>query len=247
MARRDGVLVVAGPWHDMDHARLELLTLMAEHEGLRVRVAEGYAPAMLDTADLLVTYTCDVMPDDAGLDALERFLARGGRWFALHATNARLVLEQGAPVRCPPLPPRLRAMLGSQFAAHPAPARFKVSTAAPDHPLVAGVGAFFVEDELYLQDVDTGATVLLTCAFTGRTPLFARADWDEPAHPVMSLRDHGPGGVLYLTLGHTRGRHDMRPLTDAYPFVERGSWPHPVFRDLLRRGLLWAMRAAPYA
>lgn len=244
MTRRDAVLIAAGPWHDMDHARLELLTLMAEHADLRVRVAETYDAAMLDGADLIVTYTCDVMPDDAALDALDRLMARGGRWFALHGTNARLVLEPGAPVRCPPLPARMRALLGSQFAAHPPIARFKVTNAAPDQPLVAGIGTFHVEDELYLQDIDPGGTVLLTCAFTGRTPAFERADWDEPAHPVMILRDHRPGAVLYLTLGHTRGPHDMRPLTDAYPFVERGAWPHPVFRALLRRGIRWAMGAS---
>ena len=35
-------LVVGGQYHDMDYARLELLKLLAEHEHMRVHVAEDY-------------------------------------------------------------------------------------------------------------------------------------------------------------------------------------------------------------
>jgi len=42
--------------------------------------------------------------------------------------------------------------------------------------------------------------------------------------------------VLYCTLGHCRGKYDMRPMIDEYPAVERGSWKLPVYHELLRRG-----------
>ena len=53
-------------------------------------------------------------------------------------------------------------------------------------------------------------------------------------HPV------GGGCVLYLTLGHCRGKCDMRPLMDEYPVVERGAWELPVYHELLERGIRWA-------
>jgi hypothetical protein len=34
----------------------------------------------------------------------------------------------------------------------------------------------------------------------------------------------------------------MQPLMAEYPHVERGSWPVPAFRELLRRGVRWATR-----
>ncbi len=71
--------------------------------------------------------------------------------------------------------------------------------------------------------------------------MFARADWPDAEHQVMYLRKYGGGEVLYLSLGHARGRYDMRPLSDRYPFVERGAWALPVFHDLLRRGIRWAI------
>jgi hypothetical protein len=33
----------------------------------------------------------------------------------------------------------------------------------------------------------------------------------------------------------------MQPLMDYYPRIERGSWELPIFYDLLRRGLRWAL------
>jgi hypothetical protein len=56
----------------------------------------------------------------------------------------------------------------------------------------------------------------------------------------MYLHPFGAGEVLYLTLGHCRGKYDMRPLIAEYPRVERCSWQLPVFYELLRRGLRWA-------
>jgi hypothetical protein len=46
--------------------------------------------------------------------------------------------------------------------------------------------------------------------------------------------------VLYNTLGHCRGHYDMVPVVDYYPNIERGSWEHPAYYELLRRSLRWA-------
>ena len=89
-------LVCGGAWHDMDFARCELLKLLGEHPQLRVRVAEDYSNlTALAGASFLVTYTCNVAPDAAQFGALQTFLARGGRWFALHGTNSILRFQKG--------------------------------------------------------------------------------------------------------------------------------------------------------
>ena len=55
------------------------------------------------------------------------------------------------------------------------------------------------------------------------------------------LRPLGDGAVLYNTLGHCRGHFDMAPITDYYPSVERCSWDEPLYHELLRRGIRWAI------
>jgi type 1 glutamine amidotransferase len=83
--------------------------------------------------------------------------------------------------------------------------------------------------------------VLLETRFSGEAPGFVEASWPGAApHPVMYLHAYERGAVLYLTLGHCRGRWDMRPVMQEYPRVERCSWQLPVYHELLRRGLRWA-------
>ena len=95
-ARRDILLVCGGKYHDIDFARLELLKLLAEAPHHRVTVRDDYSDvAAIDRADALVTYTCEVLPDEAAQDALETFLDTGKRWFALHGTNSSLRYVKG--------------------------------------------------------------------------------------------------------------------------------------------------------
>ena len=138
----------------------------------------------------------------------------------------------------------LMRALGSRFLAHPPIGRFRVTNARPDHPLVAGIDAFEVEDEIYLSELEPGIEVLLETRYTGKAPGFVEEEWaeDEP-RPVLYLHAVGAGQVLYLTLGHCRGPYDMRPIIDVYPRTERCAWEEPVYAELLRRGLRWAAGA----
>jgi hypothetical protein len=47
--------------------------------------------------------------------------------------------------------------------------------------------------------------------------------------------------VLYLTLGHCRGKYDMQPMIEEYPTIEEGAWAQPVYYDLLRRGIRYCI------
>jgi hypothetical protein len=237
-------LICGGRWHDFDFARVELLKLLGEHPNVRTRVAGDYSDlAALAASDFLVTYTCDlegVTPDQEV--ALQNFVRDGGRWLALHGTNSVMEFLADGRVAAPRVQGTLMRTLGSQFIAHPPIGPYTVESVKPDHPLVAGIEPFEVEDELYLCEYHGEVEALLATRFSGQAVGFVEADWpgDEP-RLVMYLHPEGQGQVLYLTLGHCRGRYDMRPLIEEYPRVERGSWELPVYHDLLRRSLGWCL------
>lgn len=259
----NGYLICGGRYHDMDYARLELLKLLAEHENVRVRVAEDYRDGeAIANADFLVTYTCDVMPNAAQEEFLRTFLSAGGRWLALHGTNSVLKYVKGRGWDAPREHAGFMQMLGSQFLAHPPirPYRVEVSDAA--HPLVAGIEPFDADDELYLSDYLGANHALLHTRFRGEAPGFTAKHWprdgtEAGAETVLSgasdrqlvlyLHAHLGGEILYCTLGHCRGKYDMRPLMAEYPAVERGSWKLPVYHEILRRGIGWAARLSSEA
>ena len=122
------ILVCGGVWHDFDFARLELLKLLAEDDRIRTRVFESYdhAQPALEDADFLITYTCNVVGSLGTQEALRACVANGGRWFALHGTNAvlRFLSPEGSEygsllVDAPRWAPLMMDTLGSQFIAHP--------------------------------------------------------------------------------------------------------------------------------
>ena len=238
------VLVCGGVWHDMDFARLELLKLLAEDERVRTRVFENYetVEAIAD-ADILITYTCDVTPSLKAQEALRDWLAKGGRWYALHGTNSVLRLLQDGPNAglwdAPRWAPLMMDLLGSQFLTHPAIVPYRVTVADPSHPLVAGVEPFDTTDELYHMELHGDLHVLLEAENKEPGTGFVEAADAPGTHPVFYLKPHGAGSVLYLTLGHCRGHYDLQPMMDWWPTVDRCAWDLPVFHDLLRRGIGW--------
>ncbi len=251
----NGYLVCGGLYHDMDYARLEILKLLAEHEHIRVRVAEDYRDvAAIAASDFLITYTCDVIPAHAEQSALRDFLSTGRRWLALHGTNSVLRFLKGRGWDAPRTAPDFMAMLGSQFVAHPPIAPYKVEVSDSSHPLVAGIEPFEVDDELYLCEYHGTQHALLHTNYRGEAPGFTAQLWPRPVSEtgsqgtempgdrqlVMYLHPYAGGEVLYCTLGHCRGKYDMRPMMAEYPTVERGSWKLPVYHELLRRGIRWA-------
>ncbi len=239
------MLVTGGKYHDFDFARRELLGLLAEHDEFRVRVQPDYEDAdAIAASEILVSYTCDVRPSERAQRIIRGWVEAGGRWLALHGTNAALGDASVRPVATPRPFPIWADMLGSQFIAHPPIEPYPVEVSEPSHWLVAGVEPFEATDELYLSEYPdrTALVPLLHTTFQGTAAGFAESDWTtlDPQHLVMYLRPLGAGGVLYNTLGHCRGHYDMVPVKDYWPTVDRCSWELPVFYELLRRSLRWA-------
>jgi hypothetical protein len=238
--RIDCVLVCGGVWHDMDFARLELLKLLAEDPAVRTRVFENYETVeALREADILITYTCDVTPSLAAQEALRDWLAAGGRWYALHGTNSVLRLLENGVWEAPRWAPLFMDLLGTQFLSHPPIAPYTVTVADPGHPLVAGIAPFETTDELYHMERHGDLHVLLETECCEEGTGFAEAADAPGTHPVMYIKEHGKGAVLYNTLGHCRGHYDLQPMLDWWPTVDRCAWDLPIFYDLLRRGIDW--------
>ncbi|WP_067814686.1 ThuA domain-containing protein [Nocardia inohanensis] len=242
--RTDAVLVCGGRWHDFDYARLRLLTELAAYEQVRTRVYEDYDCAdALAGADLLITYTCNIVPTAVERKALSEFLARGGRWLALHGTNS--AIEPIGPNRfaTPRTLGELPRLLGSQFLGHPPIAPYLVEPTEPGHPFLAGIDAFEVADELYISELHPPLRVLAHTRFVGEAPGFeeGHTSIDEP-RPVLYLKEHEAGTVCYFTLGHCRGRYDLQDLgVDDLGQVDLGSWTVPAYRAILRRCVRWAV------
>jgi hypothetical protein len=256
MTRRiNAHLVCGGWWHDFDYARLQLLQLLSEHIEIRTTVASDFEDiATIEACDVLISYTCNVRPSEAAQQAIRSWVERGGRFFALHATNSAIdpPPEQGkGPFTTPRAFPAFVDTLGSQFISHPPiePYTVTVSPGAETDPLVAGIEPFDATDELYLSEYYGELEPLLETRWTGDSGKgFAENEWhtDEP-RLVMYRRPLGAGCVLYFTLGHCRSHYDMvaPPFNGRYwPTIERGSWELDEMYTLLRRGIAWAKAPA---
>lgn len=235
--------VCGGKFHNTDFARLEILKLLYKNDRIKTEVASDYSYIEgILAADILVTYTCDIIPTQEQQQALKGFLESGKRWFALHGTNSIIEFLDNGQVGAPRTAPLLMEMLGSQFLAHPPIQDFTVTVSDPQHPLVADIEPFVANDELYLSEFHGEIKPLLETRWTGFVKEFADSDWqqDEP-RLVMYLHPYGAGEVLYFTLGHRRRRLDMQPYVEEYPLEETCSWDQPAMYTLLERGLNWAI------
>lgn len=249
MSRIDAHFICRARYHDTDFARLELLKLLGEDPRIRTTVAEDYSDLdRIAAADFLITYTCDILPSEAEQRQLSHWLEQGGRWFALHGTNSIIRFLDNGLVCAPREAPLFMDMLGSQFIAHPPIQPFDVHVSDPAHPLMRGIEGFRTEDELYLSEMHGAPHMLLHTYFSGTAEGFEEEHWPErDPRPVMYLHGYGAGEVLYLNLGHCRGRYDMQPMIADYPEIERCSWKSPVFYELLRRGIAWAHQSGASA
>ena len=248
--RIDVYLVAGGKYHNIDHARLEILKLLAEQPRIKVQVGADYSDIdAICGADFLITYTCDVVPSEEQTLRLRDFIQSGRKWFALHGTNSILrFLEPNEAgefmVDCPEENPTFMEILGSQFMSHPPIHEYEVQVTEPEHPLVKDIPSFKVDDELYLSKFHGEYQNLLHTNWSEPVANFVRDDWvkENDVQPVLYLHPYGAGTVLYLTLGHCRGKYDMQPDIEEYPVPEEGAWRTQEFYELLRRGINWAMQ-----
>jgi type 1 glutamine amidotransferase len=214
--------------HDFDFARQRLLSAVYEAGGIQARVAHDYDDGdTIEGGDLLISYTSQVPVDAARCAAIRRYLEKGGRWLALHASTS---------VRDNTILP---GILGSRFLAHPPYGHFPVSIAKPADPLLAGIEPFEVDDELYVVEPHGEIDVLLHTRWGGTA---MGRTFEEKMQPLMYRHRVGAGGVLYLALGHCAREFDRTTQPGPDQATMRGPWDMPVYKELIRRGIEWAAK-----
>jgi len=219
--------------HDFDFARLRLAQSLYDANEIRVDCFQNYEDqAAILAGDLLVSYTSQVTVSDEACATLRRYLERGGRWFALHASNS--VLQN----------PHLPKILGTRFLSHPPYRKFTVQVTRQDEPLLEGIEPFEVEDELYcIENCTSDIEVLLHTRWGGEA--FGGRVFEVADQTLMYRRRVGEGGVLYLALGHANRPYD-KPFAHLPDQPDhRGPWDLPVYRTLVSRGIDWAAKRRP--
>ena len=220
--------------HDFDFARLKLGQALFDAYDIRTDCFQDYedSGAILG-GDLLVSYTSQLSYSEKASAALRRYLEKGGRWFALHASNSVLGNAE------------LPKILGTRFVTHPPYQRFAVQVTNTADPLMEGIDPFLVDDELYvIENVTQDIDVLLHTRWGGRA--FGDREFEVDDRPLMYRRRVGDGGVLYLALGHANRPYD-KPFADRPDQPDyRGPWDLPVFQELIRRGIDWAAKRRPF-
>ena len=252
-----GYPVGSSAGHDMDYARIELLKKLYAG-GYQTTVANNFEDieARLQGVDFLVTYVAGPFPDDMQCDAIEQWLASGGRWFALHGSSGGKAARVDGSNRRKMVRLAHHDALGAFFLNHPPLSRFEVAVAG-DHPITRGLPkSFQTADELYLiEPIGDSRTLLTTQLEKDPSPEGFGFTYDEDTSVgadgktrVLGLeRLVGDGAVVYVALGHCHN-----PLTNAQPVVDEnlaaggetpktfhGSWDTAEFNQILDNAVGW--------
>jgi type 1 glutamine amidotransferase len=105
-------------------------------------------------------------------------------------------------------------MIGGRFIHHSPYHEFTVKVADPGHPIVEGLKDFKITDELYVLDRTPAAASVLLTAF-----------WEDRAQPMLYLKAHGQGTVLYNAMGH-----------------DAAAYENPSFKKIVIQGVKWLLR-----
>lgn len=217
--------------HDFDFARIRLGQAIYDAGEIRTDAWNNYdAAEAIAGGDMIVSYTSQVPVEKEACDAIRQFLERGGRWFAIHASNS---VKDNA---------YLPGILGSRFITHPAYSHFPVTISRPNDPLLEGIEPFEVDDELYVIEEHGDIEVLLETHWGGEA--LGGRQIEEGVRPLMYRHRVGDGGVLYMALGHCNRAFDT-PRPGTRQPDHRGPWAMPVYQELVRRGVEWAAHRRP--
>lgn len=237
--------------HDHDHARLRLLTLLAEKE-IPASAANDFSDVAkwLAVSRLLITYVAGPYPDAAQTAAIQSWVEAGGHWLALHGTSGGKAARVEGVRQRRTIKTEHHGLLGGFFLTHPPFCKFVVDVRDAAHPLTKGVPASFeVEDEPYFVELQHPASskILLTAEYGARavsdvvTKLYPSDTSLQPDGKTRVLgytRTLGKGAVTYFALGHCHNpaSREGRPVGTDQPVV-RGAWESAAFDTLLRNAI----------
>jgi type 1 glutamine amidotransferase len=209
-------LIFWGGWEGHTPARSAAVVreMLAGH-GFDVRLEEGtsiLADDALASLDLIVPVITMSTIEKLQLENLTAAVRAGTGLAGFHGTMCDSFRNE----------PEYQFMTGGQWVSHPGNIiAYRVDAAAPDDPIMQGIGGFAYRSEQYYLHVDPTNQVLATTTFTGEHLDFV----DGAVMPVVWKRRYGKGRVFYSALGHTADEFAV-----------------PEMRTIFERGMLWASR-----
>jgi len=209
------LILLGGMWHDFE-GFTAVLKPVFEAEGYRVDSTYDLdVLTRLDRVhcDLLLSYTClfkhrpgyeDTGPEnftDEQVHGLVRWVQGGGALLAAHAATS--VNDSG---------PEVSRLFGGVFVSHPEPFSFTVYPLSRKHPITAGVQAFEIKDEFYIQNFDPVVQIHMAAVY------------QEKVYPMAWSRCEVRGRVAHVAPGH-------------FPEV----WQHPMYQRLMLQTAHWLL------
>jgi type 1 glutamine amidotransferase len=122
------------------------------------------------------------------VEGLVRWVRAGGALLAAHA--ATVVGESD---------PALGKLIGGVFVSHPPQFAFTVYPMFGEHPITAGIEAFTVHDEFYVERYSPDVHLHLVACDRG------------VAYPMAWSKSEGRGRVAHLAPGHSQAVWDLKP------------------------------------
>lgn len=205
------LLLLGGVHHDLEGFAAAFGEIVGDASHTIRSTYDGDALLRLheDDVDVVAIYTClggaqkdgvvaeDLTAEQTG--ALVKWVQDGGGLLALHAATVLRESNQA-----------MRGLIGARFLTHPPQFDFTVTPLARKHPVTAGIAAFNVHDEFYMQDFDADIAIHMTAEDRGTV------------YPMVWTKSAGHGRVVYIAPGHT-------------PSV----WATGEYRQLLRQAINW--------
>jgi uncharacterized protein len=206
------LMLLGGQWHDFEGFGLFARSLV-ESRGAKAEATYDFdALKSLGEGryDLVLSYTCLTSDEGGGKggpdrlttaqsDALTSWIRSGGGLLAAHAAT---VIGQSDP--------SLGELIGGVFVSHPPQFAFTLYPVFEEHPITAGIEAFVVHDEFYVETHVSDARIHLVALDRG------------VAYPMAWSRIEGKGRVTHVAPGHSRE-----------------VWELPSYQRLLLQALDW--------
>lgn len=211
------VLIVYGGWNGHDpNETARLFAGLLEQAGLNITLSETLDSfldkELMASVDLVVPiYTMSSITREQEAGLLDAVRERGVSVGGWHGGMADAFRNNT----------EYQFMVGGQWVAHPGNViDYRVDVTDQEHPITAGIADFDMRSEQYYMHTDPSNKVLATTTFSGD-----HAFWiDGTVMPVVWTRAYGKGKIFYSSLGHVIGDFDV-----------------PEAREIVRRGLLWAV------
>ncbi len=196
------LILLGGQWHDFEGFARFMRSLL-EPRGAQLEPTYDLDRLLhleADRYDLVLSYTClslheqgsdDIAPDrltGAQIEGLANWVRRGGAFLALHAATVIGASD-----------PALGKLIGGVFLSHPPQFAFTVYPIFGEHPITAGIEAFTVHDEFYVETHTSAVQVHMVALDRGL------------AYPVAWSRSEGQGRVAHIAPGHAREVWDLEP------------------------------------